>query len=285
MSDFDQDVELENVDRGDDLPEFPEETDLPEDQSAESEDQSAKSEEQGAKDKGITIPKSRFDAAQAKHRAREKELLEQLEAFKSSQKKEQEQEDISTKQVELDTLRDSYEEALIDGDRDEARKIRAQIVKMEQELINHTVTERSNQAREATKEDLRFDKALNEIESNFPHLNPDSDEFDADATTEVAQLMEGLMRSGVDRVTALQRAVKYVAGEPKTADTASALRDKRREEAIDKSKTAAAKQPADLIGDDHDAAGKVAADVKRMSDKAFNSLSEEEMARLRGDIL
>lgn len=285
MSEFDQDVELENVDRGDDLPEFPEETDLPEDQSAESEDQSAKSEEQGAKDKGITIPKSRFDAAQAKHRAREKELLEQLEAFKSSQKKEQEQEDISTKQVELDTLRDSYEEALIDGDRDEARKIRAQIVKMEQELINHTVTERSNQAREATKEDLRFDKALNEIESNFPHLNPDSDEFDADATTEVAQLMEGLMRSGVDRVTALQRAVKYVAGEPKAADTASALRDKRREEAIDKSKSAAAKQPADLIGDDHDAAGKVAADVKRMSDKAFNSLSEEEMARLRGDIL
>lgn len=285
MSDFDQDVELENVDRGDDLPEFPEETDLPEDQSAESEDQSAKSEEQGAKDKGITIPKSRFDAAQAKHRAREKELLEQLEAFKSSQKKEQEQEDISTKQVELDTLRDSYEEALIDGDRDEARKIRAQIVKMEQDLINHTVTERSNQAREATKEDLRFDKALNEIETNFPHLNPDSDEFDADATTEVAQLMEGLMRSGVDRVTALQRAVKYVAGEPKSVDTASALRDKRREEAIDKSKTAAAKQPADLIGDDHDAAGKVAADVKRMSDKAFNSLSEEEMARLRGDIL
>ena len=285
MSDFDQDVELENVDRGDDLPEFPEETDLPVDQSTESEDQSAKSEEQGAKDKGISIPKSRFDAAQAKHRAREKELLEQLEAFKSSQKKEQEQEDISTKQVELDTLRDSYEEALIDGDRDEARKIRAQIVKMEQELINHTVTERSNQAREATKEDLRFDKALNEIESNFPHLNPDSDEFDADATTEVAQLMEGLMRSGVDRVTALQRAVKYVAGEPKAADTASALRDKRREEAIDKSKTAAAKQPADLIGDDHDAAGKVAADVKRMSDKAFNSLSEEEMARLRGDIL
>lgn len=285
MSDFDQDVELENVDRGDDLPEFPEETDLPEDQSTESEDQSAKSEEQGAKDKGISIPKSRFDAAQAKHRAREKELLEQLEAFKSSQKKEQEQEDISTKQVELDTLRDSYEEALIDGDRDEARKIRAQIVKMEQELINHTVTERSNQAREATKEDLRFDKALNEIESNFPHLNPDSGEFDADATSEVAQLMEGLMRSGVDRVTALQRAVKYVAGEPKAADTASALRDKRREEAIDKSKTAAAKQPADLIGDDHDAAGKVAADVKRMSDKAFNSLSEEEMARLRGDIL
>lgn len=285
MSDFDQDVELENVDRGDDLPEFPEETDLPVDQSTESEDQSAKSEEQGAKDKGISIPKSRFDAAQAKHRAREKELLEQLEAFKSSQKKEQEQEDISTKQVELDTLRDSYEEALIDGDRDEARKIRAQIVKMEQELINHTVTERSNQAREATKEDLRFDKALNEIESNFPHLNPDSDEFDADATSEVAQLMEGLMRSGVDRVTALQRAVKYVAGEPKSADTASALRDKRREEAIDKNKTAAAKQPADLIGDDHDAAGKVAADVKRMSDKAFNSLSEEEMARLRGDIL
>lgn len=285
MSDFDQDVELENVDRGDDLPEFPEETDLPVDQSAESEDQSAKSEEQGAKDKGISIPKSRFDAAQAKHRAREKELLEQLEAFKNSQKKEQEQEDISTKQVELDTLRDSYEEALIDGDRDEARKIRAQIVKMEQELINHTVTERSNQAREATKEDLRFDKALNEIESNFPHLNPDSGEFDADATSEVAQLMEGLMRSGVDRVTALQRAVKYVAGEPKAADTASALRDKRREEAIDKSKTAAAKQPADLIGDDHDAAGKVAADVKRMSDKAFNSLSEEEMARLRGDIL
>ena len=174
---------------------------------------------------------------------------------------------------------------MIDGDREGARKFRAQIVQLEQQLLEHTVSERSNQARHATKEDLRFEKALAEIEGAYPKLNPDAEEFDPELTDEVSQVMDGLIRSGVDRVTAMQRAVKYVAGPGKTDDAASSLRDRRREEAVGKNLAAAERQPAALVGADHDTTGKGTDDVKRMSDKAFNALSEEEMARLRGDIL
>lgn len=281
MSEHNDDVELSTEDRGDDIPDFPEDGAEIEEQGTEA----PKGEDQGAKDKGISIPKSRFDAAQAKARAREKELLEQLQAYKAQEQQEAQAQDLGAKQSALDELRDSYEEALIDGDREEARKFRAQIVQLEQQLLEHTVSERSNQARHATKEDLRFEKALVEVEGAYPKLNPDAEEFDPELTDEVSQVMDGLIRSGVDRVTAMQRAVKYVAGPGKTDDAASSLRDRRREEAVDKNRAAAERQPAALVGADHDTAGKGTDDVKRMSDKAFNALSEEEMARLRGDIL
>lgn len=281
MSEYNDDVELGTEDRGDDIPDFPEDGAEIEGQGAEA----PKGEDQGPKDKGISIPKSRFDAAQAKARAREKELLEQLQAYKAQEKQEAQAQDLGAKQSALDELRDNYEEALIDGDREGARKFRAQIVQLEQQLLEHTVSERSNQARHATKEDLRFEKALVEIEGTYPKLNPDAEEFDPELTDEVSQVMDGLIRSGVDRVTAMQRAVKYVAGPGKTDDAASSLRDRRREESVGKNLAAAERQPAALMGADHDTAGKGTDDVKRMSEKAFNALSEEEMARLRGDIL
>ena len=132
MSEHNDDVELSTEDRGDDIPDFPEDGAEIEDQGTEA----PKGGGQDTKDKGISIPKSRFDAAQAKARAREKELLEQLQAYKAQEQQEAQAQDLGAKQSALDELRDSYEEALIDGDREGARKFRAQIVQLEQQILS-----------------------------------------------------------------------------------------------------------------------------------------------------
>lgn len=269
------------TDKLDDLEETPEE-------KAEREREEA----EAAKRKNIRIPKHRFDEAQAKARQRELALLEEIERLRGGQQTVAAQKSISDTQAQIEALQDKYEDLLLEGEKEEARKIRKQINALNDNLIEFRTTTKSEAARAATIEELSYNAQLASLETKYPALNPDSADFDEERTNEVAMLMKAFVSSGTKRPEALAKAVKYVMGAPqeqRVPDAAKVLAEERARKAREKAAKANAQQPPDTsrIGTASDKIGsaELGIDVMRLTQKQFAELSDEAKARLRGDEL
>lgn len=246
-----------------------------------------------AKKRNIRIPKSRFDEAQAKARAREQALLEEIERLKSGQQASTTQKAISDMRAKIEELQDKYEDLILDGKKDEARKIRKQVEAMRGELVEYQTSVKSDAARKAAIEELTYNAQLANFEAKYPVINPEHEDFDEDITNEVAMLLNAFVKSGTNRADALAKAVKYVLGNPpeqKVSDAAKALAEERARKAREKAAEANNKQPPSMskVGLDSDKAGKggeLGIDVMRMSQEKFAKLDEETKAKLRGDEL
>jgi len=274
-------VQKDSLDGGDEGVETPEE-------KAERERLEAEAEAK----KRIRIPKARFDEAQAKARAREQALLEEIEKLKGGQQASVTQQAVNEAKAKIDELQDKYEDLILDGKKDDARKVRKQIDAMREELLEFTTSVKSDAARRAAIDDLSYNAQLASYESKYPALNPDNEAFDSAKTDEVASLMSAFTKSGDNRSVALAKAVKYVLGEPAAparTDEAAALAQRRAEEARRKAAEANSKQPSSLakVGLDSDKAGGAPGtsgiDIMRLSQDKFAKLDEETKARLRGD--
>ena len=272
-------VEGDKLDEGDETPE----------EKAEREKQEAEE----AKKRNIRIPKSRFDEAQAKARAREQALLEEIERLKGGQQASATQKAVSDMRSKIEELQDKYEDLILDGKKDEARKIRKQVDAMREELVEYQTSVKSDAARKAAVDELSYNAQLAGFEAKYPALNPEHEDFDEDRTNEVATLLNAFVKSGTKRSEALAKAVRYVLGAPpeqKVSDAAKALAEERAKKAREKAAEADKKQPPSSakVGLDSDKAGKggeQGIDVMRMSQDKFSKLDEETKARLRGDEL
>ncbi|GIV03799.1 MAG: hypothetical protein KatS3mg015_2629 [Fimbriimonadales bacterium] len=246
-----------------------------------------------AKKRNIRIPKSRFDEAQAKARAREQALLEEIERLKSGQQASATQKAVSDMRAKIEELQDKYEDLILDGRKEEARKIRKQVEAMREELVEYQTSVKSDAARKAAIEELTYNAQLANLEAKYPAINPEHEDFDEDKTNEVAMLLNAFVKSGIKRADALAKAVKYVLGSPpeqKVSDAAKALAEERARKAREKAAEAHSKQPPSMakVGLDSDKAGKggeLGIDVMRMSQEKFAKLDEETKAKLRGDEL
>jgi len=246
-----------------------------------------------AKKRNIRIPKSRFDEAQAKARAREQALLEEIERLKSGQQASATQKAVSDMRAKIEELQDKYEDLILDGRKEEARKIRKQVEAMREELIEYQTSVKSDAARKAAIEELTYNAQLASLEAKYPAINPEHEDFDEDKTNEVAMLLNAFVKSGIKRADALAKAVKYVLGNPpeqKVSDAARALAEERARKAREKAAEAHSKQPPSMakVGLDFDKAGKgseLGIDIMRMSQEKFAKLDEETKAKLRGDEL
>lgn len=246
-----------------------------------------------AKKRNIRIPKARFDEAQAKARAREQALLDQIEAMKNGQKSTATQRTLQDVRSQIDELQDKYEDLIMDGKKDEARKIRKQVEAMRDDLIEFQTSSKSEAARAAAIEDLSYSAQLANFETQYPALNPDNDAFDEERTGEVATLLQAFVQTGARRADALAKAVKYVFGAAaatSTSDAGRMLAEERARKAREKAADANRRQPAGTsgVGLDSDKAGKMSEmgiDVMRMSQDKFAKLDDETKARLRGDII
>lgn len=306
-------IENENLDRGDELhdsldpappgdeapetPETPPETPEGEEEGAETEEERAERERreaEEAKKRNIRIPKARFDEAQAKARAREQALLEEIERLKGTRQASETQTAVSEARAKLEEMQDKYEDLIIDGQKDEARKMRRQIDKLRDELVEYQTSVKSEAARRGAIDELTYNAQLANFESQYAVLNPDSDEFDQDTTEEVAAVMKALANSGKSRADALAKAVRYVLGAPpqqQASDAGRALAEQRAKKAREKAAAAISAQPPSMsgVGADSDKAGRAAAgetagvDIMRMSQERFAKLDEETKARMRGD--
>lgn len=252
------------------------------------------------KAKRIRIPKARFDEAVNKARAREEALKQEIAELRNGQRRQADSASLQDLIKSTDELQDKYEDLILDGMKDEARKVRKQLEDAREQVFEARTNAKAQQTRSATIEELRYEADLASVEATWPQLNPDSpDTFDADAVEEVATLMEAFTAKGMARSTALKKAVKYVVGEApapvasdaKATDDLKKARDARDQAARAKAAAANKQQPADqsAVGKDSDKAGKqsnvTTVDVMRMSQAQFAKVDEDTLARLRGDVI
>jgi hypothetical protein len=244
-------------------------------------------------DKGKKIPEARFTEAIRKHKDRQAALEARIKELEGAATSTKVSKDIQGVEADIDKLQDEYEEAIADNNKDKMKAIRAKIKAGERTLIELKADERAQAAKRETLEELRYEAAIEKVETDYPIINPDSDEFDDAKAQEVLDLRNAMMKTGVSAAKALQRAVKYVLGEPagvKSKEDVEGIKKQREEDARKKAAEANKKQPVDTdgVGLDSDKAGGEKArkqSVAKMSQEEFAKLSETELSKLRGDSL
>ena len=244
--------------------------------------------------KRIRIPKARFDEAQSKARAREAALLEEIEKLKGGQQASATQKVVSDMRSKVTELQDKYEDLILDGKKDEARKVRRQVDELREDLTEYQTNTKSEAARKAAIDEMSYNAQLAGYEAKYPALNPEHEDFDEDKTDEVATLLNAFVKAGQKRADALAKAVKYVLGAPPSGkaddadDKSKEAAEKRAADARKKAADANKRQPPDgkNVGLDSDKAGGGKGgdvDVLRLSQDKFAKLDEETKAKLRGD--
>ena len=248
------------------------------------------------KKKRIRIPKSRFDEALGKAKQREQALLDEIEKLKGGQQASATAKVVKDMRAKIDELQDKYEDLILDGKKDEARKVRRQVDELREDLTEYQTNTKSEAARKAAIDEMSYNAQLAGYEAKYPALNPEHEDFDEDKTDEVATLLNAFVKAGQKRADALAKAVKYVLGAPPAAgkgddgDKSKELADQRAAEARKKAAEANKKQPPDgkNVGLDSDKAGGGKGgdvDVLRLSQDKFAKLDEETKAKLRGDTI
>lgn len=249
------------------------------------------------KKKRIRIPKARFDEALGKAKQREQALLEEIEKLKGGQHASATAKAVRDMRDKIDELQDKYEDLILDGKKDEARKVRRQVDALREDLTEYQTNTKSEAARKAAIDEMSYNAQLAGYEAKYPALNPEHEDFDEDKTDEVATLLNAFVKAGQKRADALAKAVKYVLGAPPAAgkggddgDKSKELADQRAAEARKKAADANKKQPPNAkdVGLDSDKAGGGKGgdvDVLRLSQDKFAKLDEETKAKLRGDTI
>lgn len=244
-----------------------------------------------------TIPKSRFDDAVARERARAEAAERELADIRKAQQQIQRGIDLDATVAQVTALRAKEHDALIDGDKKTAAEIAAQIDTLNRQIAVEQAKDMSAAAREQAREEIRWDLTIERIEEQYPALNDKSDEFDQDLTDDVVDKMNGLIaRERLPRSEALLRAVREImhkrapaepAAESKGLDRGKQM--DRKAAAVAKNVDAAKRQPASTkqIGADSDKHGQTAPvpSATDMTYAEFSALPESTKAKMRGDFV
>ena len=243
------------------------------------------------------IPLSRHEKILQKERERREAAEAQLAQFQKGKEVVKANEQLTEAENKLLELEDKHTEALADGDVDKAKALMRQIRAMDRQLAEARAEARAAEAEARAVERARYDIVLERIESTYPQLNEDHDDYDKDLAQDVIDLSATYQRRGLTPAQALQKAVKKLVGaenskqEQATEVTprvdAAAVAAQRKKDAVAKTVDAAKRTPPNTsrVGKDSDSAGGSlrAEDVLKMSQDDFMKLDEAELKRLRGD--
>ena len=207
-------------------------------------------------------------------------------------------EDITALENDIIAKEKEYTRLLADGEIDKAAALMREIRVADRQITEAKSEMRVQASIAQTTEQVRYDAALERIESAYDALNPDSDAFDKEVLAEVVEMkiFYERMRSMTSTVV-LQAAVKKILGQEdrsqeKATDIAPRVTKEdvaaaRTKEAVSKNAAAAGKTPANFskVGIDSDKAGGSlnAKDVMKMSQEDFKKLPDDVLARMRGD--
>ena len=197
-------------------------------------------EEEGAPQpkRDAVIPRARFDEVNAKLHAEREEanrLRAELEALNRS----------STTQadaIDVDTLEDQFFDAIINGEKEKAKEIRAQINAeiynkaraASEEAVSTTLTQREIQS--------SFAKVVEQTVTDYPFLDSNSPDANAEAIGEVVEWRDFYLSKGDTPAAALQKAAAKIA--PIYSKAAPELpTDKRKQAALATAAKASAAQP------------------------------------------
>lgn len=256
------------------------------------------------KDTGL-IPRARLNEEIRKRKeatelaaAKVAELEAQLKSLTGKQ-------DASKLEEELETLEEELEAARADGNKDRMKQLRESIRLKNRQLVMSEVQGVSKADAEQAREEMRAEILIESFETQYPVLNPSSEEFDEDLVQMVNELRTGKIASGMSLSSALKSSVETImrrfkiaaadkepakaekVEDKKEEDKAEKVRAERKATAVDKATKASKAQPASLraAGDNSDTGGATSGlpDVSNMGPEEFAALPVATQRRLRGD--
>lgn len=245
------------------------------------------------------IPLSRHEKILQKERDLRAQAERELKQYKGGAQVADLNEDIRKAEDLVLSLEKEYAKLITDGETEKAATKMAEIRRTERDINGAKSDAKIASAVARATENVRYGNALERIEAEYPVLNEDHEDFDETTFIEVVELMNGYKAQGYTPTDALQKAVKKELG-AKTATQTKVLTVKPRVDAKDvaaERKRAAAEKtvgavettppPITKVGLDGDkvGGGLSAKAVMGMNQKDFAKLSDDALARLRGDEL
>lgn len=252
--------------------------------------------EPAPKQKGQTVPKSRLDDV-IKER---NELRREMEELKQAQKPPAP----AAPAYDFESKEKLYQEAILDGENEKAKAIRAEINEATRAQLSAELTHEVERTVNRKNEETALQIAADKLQQDFPIFNQDSSDYDEAITQEVIDLRDAFIVKGDRPVDALAKASDYViktnniaapeaeestglagkAAPPKKPVDEVATQRKKKAQVAQKL-DAAAKQPPELPGESSSNHGEKALDISSLTEEEFNALPEATLKRLRGDIL
>ena len=236
--------------------------------------------------KAPMVPKSRLDEVLAKQKALQKQLDEVNQA-KEEAAKDAPQYNFAEKEAE-------YQELVLNGEAEKAVELRNEIRNAEKDQFMFEVQQKMGQTVQQSQEMTALQAKANEIQAQYPILDENSANFDADLTQEVLDLRDAFMVQGFSGSDALEKATNYtlaakkpellnptIETEQPTQKVDDKVVEKKKVANINKKLEAADSQPPAMKGES--AKGDKKIDLNTLSDDEFSALPEETLRRMRGD--
>lgn len=225
------------------------------------------------------IPRHRYQSASQRARDAEAKVAE-LEAKMAPAPAAPEEVDYDAKLLDLDTRQAKM---LADGEFENAAKLSQEARMIERAQMQVEFEERNTQSANATVEQVRLDRAIEDLNESFPVLDPDNDGYDQDLVDEVLTLQRAFVAAGKNPTQSLYDAVHYA----RIEGDVPAKKPQSRKTDVKKNIDAANKQPPELdkAGFDSDTTGMKDKDpdITSLTEEEFDALPEATLRRMRGD--
>jgi hypothetical protein len=242
------------------------------------------------------IPKSRFDEQMAREREQREAAERRAAELEAKLAESKTAEDLAEARTQLKEMIKQRNGFLADGELDKASEMDEKIFDFQNEVAAKQALHQANVAKEQAKEEIRYDALVSKLELDYPQINPDAEEFAPEVVKDIQAVMAGVQQTQrLSPSQALAKAVKLVLGDPKkekapvSENKAEEVGMRRKQEAVERNTKVADKQPpkTDKVGVDHDkvGGGVNAANIMKMTPDEFAKLSEEALAKMRGDYL
>lgn len=246
---------------------------------------------------GNMIPQTRFNQAVGKERSRAETAEAELQQYRQREAQQVQAQDFEASKAKQAEMLKQHSSLLADGDLEKAAEVMGDVLQLRDDMQNARMDRQANNARNSAKVEVQYDATVERLETKYPQINPDSEDFDQAAVRRVQMMVTGIMQAeGKSPAEALTEATDILL-KPKEKES---LREKpskevvesglrRTADQIDKNLKAAKAQPPATteVGADHDATGGVlsAQSIGDMSWDEFIKVPDSELAKLRGDFI
>lgn len=266
---------------------------------AEGETKDAEGETKDDPKKDSRIPLARHEKILQKERDARALVERELKKYQGGEQVADLNQDIRQAEDTVLALEKEYTRLITDGEIEKAAAKMSEIRRTERDISEAKSDAKIATAVSRATENVRYNSALERIESQYPELNPDHDDYDDAVMSEVVELSNGYKAQGYTPTDALQKAVKKELGAKTVAQTKAvtiAPRVDAKDVAAERKKAAAGKA-VDAVENTPPSTAKVGIDgdkiggglsakaVMGMSQKEFAGISDEALARMRGDVL
>lgn len=249
--------------------------------------------------RGRFIPKDRFNEAVAKERTAREVAERRIVELEKAQTQVSRGADITAMEKDITTLRIAQQRATMAGEEEKSVLLATDIARLERQIVIQQTSEVSAQDKEAAREEIRVEMAVEKLEAAYPELDEKSDKYDGDLVQMVLAQQNYLIQSqrmmpsaalNAAATTVMKRFGAQAAAAqetPKGLSAAAKAEADRKAAAVAKGIADSKKQPPNVsdVGTDSDKKGVEGnVDVTKLSFNEFAALPEETKKRMRGDL-